>query len=252
MYLAQVPYGTVRLGKSWEFPPRQVVRKPPGGCVVAARGEGTAQKWDVRQGQRRLQAKRGMRTRGPKWDGNRSGLSPRQKRESADKPGSVVGNHPSGAPVTVRLKRPTRKPLRAAGTSPKARALPYLVLLQVGFAVPPNVATGAVRSYRTVSPLPASRAPRMTHDRHRRFTFCCTFRGLAPPRRYLAPCPVEPGLSSASLDAAVAWPTPGAIIPSLAALLRRRLAPELQRVLIEFLAAPSRDLCGEPGSLRDG
>src|SRR5690606_637339 len=32
----------------------------------------------------------------------------------------------------------------------------------------------------------------------RRFAFCCTFRRLAPPRRYLAPCPVEPGLSSAS------------------------------------------------------
>ena len=92
----------------------------------------------------------------------RSGLSgPRwadlaQKRwESADKPGSVEDNHPSGTHVTVRLERPTRKPLRAAGTDPKARALPYLVLLQVGFAVPPNVATGAVRSYRTVSPLPA-------------------------------------------------------------------------------------------------
>jgi hypothetical protein len=41
-----------------------------------------------------------------------------------------------------------------------------------------------------------------------RFAFCCTFRGLAPPRRYLAPCPVEPGLSSTSLNAAVAWPTP--------------------------------------------
>ena len=31
----------------------------------------------------------------------------------------------------------------------------------------------------------------------RRFVFCCTFRRLAPPRRYLAPCSVEPGLSSA-------------------------------------------------------
>ena len=29
-----------------------------------------------------------------------------------------------------------------------------------------------------------------------RYPFCCTFRGLAPPRRYLAPCPAEPGLSS--------------------------------------------------------
>ncbi len=33
----------------------------------------------------------------------------------------------------------------------------------------------------------------------RRYTFCCTFRRLAPPRRYLAPCPVEPGLSSPQL-----------------------------------------------------
>ena len=70
----------------------------------------------------------------------------RDERESAGKPGSVEGNHPSGTHVAVRLKRPTRKPLRAAGARPKPRALPYLVLLQVGFAVPPRVATGAVRS----------------------------------------------------------------------------------------------------------
>jgi len=36
-----------------------------------------------------------------------------------------------------------------------ACVLPYLALLQVGFAVPSNVATDAVRSYRTVSPLPS-------------------------------------------------------------------------------------------------
>src|SRR5690606_15150046 len=30
----------------------------------------------------------------------------------------------------------------------------------------------------------------------RRYTFCCTFRRLTPPRNYLALCPVEPGLSS--------------------------------------------------------
>ena len=29
-----------------------------------------------------------------------------------------------------------------------------------------------------------------------RFIFCCTSRRLAPPRRYLAPYPMEPGLSS--------------------------------------------------------
>jgi hypothetical protein len=139
---------------------------------------------------------------GPGWAD-----SAEKRWESADKPGSVVGNHPSGTHVAVRLERPTRKPLRAAGTSREARALPYLALLQVGFAVPPSVATGAVRSYRTVSPLPsAALAARAWPDesgpfprerlRLGRFAFCCTFRGLAPPRRYLAPRPMEPGLSS--------------------------------------------------------
>ena len=33
-------------------------------------------------------------------------------------------------------------------------------------------------------------------SRMRRSTLCCTFRRLAPPRRYLAPCPMKPGLSS--------------------------------------------------------
>ncbi len=35
-----------------------------------------------------------------------------------------------------------------------------------------------------------------------RYTLCCTGRGLSPPRRYLAPCPVEPGLSSSSTSLA--------------------------------------------------
>jgi len=32
--------------------------------------------------------------------------------------------------------------------------------------------------------------------RDRRYTFCCTFRRFTPPRNYLAPCSMEPGLSS--------------------------------------------------------
>ncbi len=56
---------------------------------------------------------------------------------------------------------------------------------------PATAVTGsAVRSYRTFSPLPPGLG------RGRRSVFCGTFRGLAPPRRYLAACPVEPGLSS--------------------------------------------------------
>ena len=37
----------------------------------------------------------------------------------------------------------------------RSELLPYLVLLQVGFTVPRSVATRAVRSYRTISPLPS-------------------------------------------------------------------------------------------------
>ena len=44
----------------------------------------------------------------------------------------------------------------------------------------------------------------------RRSTLCCTFRRLTPPRRYLALCPVEPGLSSIpQSDTATVRPTPG-------------------------------------------
>ena len=65
--------------------------------------------------------------------------------------------------------------------------------------MPRTVTSRAVRSYRTFSPLPASR----------RYIFCGTFHGLAPPRCYLAPRPKEPGLSSANQRfTAIAWPTP--------------------------------------------
>jgi len=82
--------------------------------------------------------------------------------------------------------------------------LPYLVLLQAGFAVPRAVTSRAVRSYRTFSPLPG-----LVRRPVRRYIFCGTFHGLAPSRRYLAPCPKEPGLSSATSSVtAIALPTP--------------------------------------------
>src|ERR1700730_16126604 len=80
------------------------------------------------------------------------------------------------------------------------------------------VTKSAVRSYRTVSPLPALSG--FHRQGLRRSVLCCTFRGLAPPRRYLAPDPPEPGLSStqAALEAcasrtprtAIARPAPRA------------------------------------------
>jgi hypothetical protein len=59
-------------------------------------------------------------------------------RTSSDLPGSTCGPHARLSPLG-----PCRLP-------------PYLVLLRAGFAVPPSVTTGAVRSYRTISPLPSA------------------------------------------------------------------------------------------------
>jgi hypothetical protein len=55
-----------------------------------------------------------------------------------------------------------------------------------------TVASGAVGSYPTISPLPLIRTSRNTG----RFLFCGPLRRLAAPRRYLAAYPVELGLSS--------------------------------------------------------
>ena len=70
---------------------------------------------------------------------------------------------------------------------------PYLVLLRVGFALPPLLP--AARCALT-APFHPCRRP----EPRGRYVFCGTFRGLAPPRRYLAPCPAEPGLSSTAVD----------------------------------------------------
>jgi hypothetical protein len=129
-----------------------------------------------------------------------------KEKESADKPGFVEDNHSSAIRVAAYLQRPTRESVWAThAANPKTgRALPYLVLLRAGFAVPPSVTTGAVRSYRTLSPLPSRGRSRAL----RRFTFCCTFRGLASPRRYLAPCPRSPDFPPPlQARAAVVWPT---------------------------------------------
>ena len=68
---------------------------------------------------------------------------------------------------------------------------PYLILLRTGFTLPQTVTCCAVRSYRTLSPLP--NYPKVIW----RSSLCCTSRQLALPRRYLASYPMEPGLSSA-------------------------------------------------------
>ena len=94
--------------------------------------------------------------------------------------------HSSGAPVTERLMRPTRAAARRFARHHRIapRCLPLLLGLAPGGVFPAAaVAGGAVRSYRTVSPLPPARFP----ETGRRYTFCGTFPGVAPAGRYPAP-----------------------------------------------------------------
>ncbi len=111
----------------------------------------------------------------------------RRARQAACKPGSVPtragawagDGHSSGTPVAGRLARPTR-----AATAETRQAPPLLGLAPGGVYPATAVTGGAVRSYRTLSPLPAWPADR----RRGRFAFCGTFPGVAPAGRYPAPC----------------------------------------------------------------
>jgi hypothetical protein len=94
----------------------------------------------------------------------------------------------SGLPGSARGSAP--HPL-AARKRERWVLLPYLALLQVGFAVPSSLPSPRCALTAPFHPCRASLARDLG-----RFAFCCTFRGLAPPRRYLAPDPPEPGLSS--------------------------------------------------------
>ena len=115
-----------------------------------------------------------------------------KKKESACKPGSVENNHSSRRRVTAALQQPTRK---ARGPRVSPCGDPSLFgLAPDGVFRAAAVTSDAVRSYRTFSPLPVPGCPG-----HRRFVLCGTFRSLAAPRRYLASCPLEPGLSSPAL-----------------------------------------------------
>ena len=64
------------------------------------------------------------------------------------KPGSVVDSHSSRPAIAHWLKQPTRVQYGPYLLNP------YLALLRVEFTVPRTVTSRAVRSYRTLSPLP--------------------------------------------------------------------------------------------------
>ena len=94
--------------------------------------------------------------------GRRMSTGPVQRWESAGKPGSVLDSHSSGMHVAVHLKRPTREHARAARCRPRQcrrRPVPLFGLAPGGVCRAVPVARPAVRSYRTVSPLPATGEP---------------------------------------------------------------------------------------------
>ena len=125
--------------------------------------------------------------------------------QPACKPGSVrrtaEAAHVTAIPLARRLPGASSNlPERLIRTDP-AFAAPrgvtrprrsYSVLLPVGFAVPRPLPARAVRSYRTVSPL-----PRLIRNAPRRFVFCGTFPEVLPPPDVIRHrWSMEPGLSS--------------------------------------------------------
>ncbi len=157
------------------------------------------------------------------------------RKESAVKPGSVVDSHSSGIRVAAHLKRPTRKPMWATCGNESLRVRHRASLFGLapgGVCHAVDVATRAVRSYRTISPLPAPLA------RHLGGIFLLHFPWARAPQALpgtfarwspdFPPCALK--------HTATAWPTLGAhltrVDPSGTALscrprcrARRRSAP---------------------------
>ena len=108
--------------------------------------------------------------------------------KSACKPGSVC--HSAGRPSICGSRH--RKPV---ATYPKTSADHACTLSRLVFLF--GLAPGGVYPATGVGRRGALLPHLFTLTRFPwRFVFCGPFRRLAPPRRYLAPCPAEPGLSS--------------------------------------------------------
>jgi len=139
--------------------------------------------------------------------------------ELACKPGSVEGNHSSGICVTTYLKRPTREPCGPHDHSPIWSCSEW------GFHC-----HGCYHPRGALLPhhFNLTCVPRQSED-HRRYIFCCTFRRLSPPRRYLALCPVEPGLSSTHMGQRL----PGQLLHIVSGLL-----PPVSRVYLKYSDFP--------------
>ena len=115
--------------------------------------------------------------------------------QPAYKPGSVWRKASTSRVTAIHLGRRSpdascNLPERLVRTDlrcPRGHPAPLLFgLAPGGVCRAAAVAGSAVRSYRTVSPLPSASAP-TSGASGRRFVFCGTFPGVAPAGRYPAP-----------------------------------------------------------------
>jgi hypothetical protein len=128
----------------------------------------------------------------PNWWGARQFPAERPVfRQPACKPGSVPrkannarfarDGHSSGTPVARRLEQPTRAADPDIDPGISLPVPPLFGLAPGGVCRAASVAGGAVRSCRTVSPLPRDFHPEAV------CVFCGTFPGVTPAGRYPAP-----------------------------------------------------------------
>ena len=139
-----------------------------------------------------------------------SGRWSQRKRGAGHKPSSVPGrpgdDHSSRTPVARGLQRPTRE-LQAG----HLQALPYLVLLRVGFSKPAVSPLPLVSSYLTFSPLPwrAVREPPLQRRNQAvwslwHFPWGCPRWGLPST----LPCGARTFLRRHDAQPAIIWPAP--------------------------------------------
>ncbi len=148
-----------------------------------------------------------------------------------DKPGSVVDSHSSRPAIAHWLKQPTRVQYGPYLMNP------YLALLRVEFTVPRTVTSRAVRSYRTLSPLPDP-----TYVGHRRFCSLLHWSWVSPGvTRHPAlwspdfpPPPVSPKGRRRSGDCLVSF---GAQYSGFARLCHPALRIPIARAAATFLDA---------------
>ena len=127
------------------------------------------------------------------------------ERQTACKPGSVPAawagdGHSSGTPVAGRLARPTRTAGAETRLPRTRRGVPSLFgLAPGGVCRAAGVTVGAVRSYRTLSPLPAGRGRVAPDARAGGLLSVALSLGSPPPGVTRHRVSVEPGLSSPRL-----------------------------------------------------